>query len=325
MNSGNGSDAEFAEFAASGEIEDANAPEKTVDKPVEGGAETDKNSPEDTESVDETGDAETGDDGASDEGEEEADEKPKKTKTPSERIRELNKRLRQEERLRLAADEELIAFREAAKKAPLQPGNSGGTQVDEIGEAPNPSDGDKYPLGHLDDRYIEDKLEWLATKKAAERADAVLQRQQENERTQATERQQTALLDKIDDLATRGSELYDDFDEKVVKTAMKGDWALTQTTFEAAHESPNGHQILYDLSLDKTEAKRVAELSPLQQLRYVDAKNAEIEKRKTGRKIPGAGSPPQTQTRGASSKTAINPATDNLDDFEKAWEAGAKR
>lgn len=326
MNSGNdNAEAEFAEFTSAGDVEvgDSNkasdTPEQksTEETANKGGDDGDENEAEAPENNGEQGDAE-GDDG-------EEDEKPKKTKTPSERIRELNKRLRQEERLRLASDERLAALEAASKKGGLQDRNDGGNSTDDIGNAPDPSDQEKYPLGHLDDRYIEDKLEWLTTKKAAERADAVLQRQQESERAQAAERSQKALLDKVDDLATRGSELFDDFHESVVETGMKGDWPLTQTTFEAAHESPNGAQILYDLSRDKAEAKRVAELSPLQQLRYVDAKNAEIEKKKQARKIPQAGDPPRTQTRGASSKVQINPATDNLDDFEKAWEAGARR
>jgi hypothetical protein len=42
---------------------------------------------------------------------------------------------------------------------------------------------------------------------------------------------------------------------------MRGDWDLSQPTFEAAHEVDNGAQILYELSQDKKEAKRVARLS----------------------------------------------------------------
>lgn len=245
---------------------------------------------------------------------------PRKTKTPSERIRELNKRLRQEERLRLSMQDRL----DRLEKQGLPGTNSGAKPSDNIGTAPDPLDAGKYPLGHLDDRYIEDKLEWLATKKAAIQADAVLQRQQENEQTQTRSQQHAALLEKVDDLATRGAEQFDDFQDAVVEAGMRGDWRLDQPTFEAAHEADYGAQILYELSQDKKEAARVASLTPYGQLKFVMDRNAEISKGKQPRLIPGAGAPPTTQTRGANSRTKISPTTDNLDDFEKAWEADAK-
>jgi hypothetical protein len=165
----------------------------------------------------------------------------------------------------------------------------------------------------------------LAEKKATERADAVLQRQQEYEQAQAAQAQQQDLLVKVDELAVRGIDLYDDFQESVVEAGMKGDWDLSQATFEAAHEADNGAQILYELSQDKDEASRVAKLSPYQQLKFVQARDAEITQGKSPRRIPKAGDPPRNTARGANSRTHISPATENLDDFEKAWEADAKK
>jgi hypothetical protein len=60
-------------------------------------------------------------------------------------------------------------------------------------------------------------------------------------------------------------------------------------------------------------------------MKYVANKDAEISKSKTPRRKPQAGEPPQNVARGANSRTQINPATDNLDDFEKAWEADARK
>lgn len=273
--------------------------------------------------ADDAGDDDAGEENEDEAGEDEDEDEekaPKKRQTPSERIRELNKRLRNSERLRLA-DADRIA---ALEKTGLPKGQGGGNSSDDIGKAPDPTDAAKYPLGHLDDRYIEDKLEWLATKKAAERADAALHRQQENESNAAAEAQQRELLGKVDDLATRGSEIFDDYQETVIDTGLRGDWRLEQTTFEAAVEAENGPQILYELSQDKKEATRVAGLSPLNQLKFVQERDAEIGKGKQPRRIPRAGEPPQTRTQGANSRTRINPATDNLEDFEKAWAADAK-
>jgi hypothetical protein len=98
----------------------------------------------------------------------------------------------------------------------------------------------------------------VAEKKATQRADAALHRQQETEQPSRRKQAQAALLGKVEDLATRGDELYEDFQESVVDAGMRGDWDLSQPTFEAAHEAENGAQILYELSQDKKEAKRVA-------------------------------------------------------------------
>jgi hypothetical protein len=206
----------------------------------------------------------------------------------------------------------------------LSGGGNGGNDAARETPAPDPSDQKKYPLGHLDDRYIEDKLEWLADQKAGQRAETVLQRQQENERGQAAEQARTALLEKVDTLSTKGSELYDDFQEAVVEAGMRGSWKLDQPTFEAAHDAEHGPQILYELSQDKKEAARVASLSPYLQLRFVIDRDAEISAKAKPRTKPGAGEPPSTKTKGANSSHRINPSTDNLVDFEKAWLADEK-
>jgi hypothetical protein len=58
-------------------------------------------------------------------------------------------------------------------------------------------------------------------------------------------------------------------------------------------------------------------MSDIQQVRYIDRKNTEIQDRITRRRLPGAPTPPTTRTRGGNSRVSISPATDNLDDFEK--------
>ena len=310
-NAGNGSTAEFDDFVASGEVEVGTdqlkdeAPEPKQEAPAKEEA---TEGPEDQVTDPESGEDADGEDPDS----EDDDDQPKKKRQPSDRIRELTRKLRDRDRLLETA----LTRLESLEKG-LQPENTGGNQVSEKA-APDPTDTDKYPLGHLDDRYIEDKLDWLAERKATERADAVLHRQQEIE-------QQRELLTKVDTLANRGTEVYDDFQEAVVEAGMRGDWPLTQETFEAAFEADNGHQILYELAQDPKEARRVANLKPYQQLKYVMARDTEIGQSKQPRKVPKAGDPPQNLPRGANSRTQINPATDNLDDFEKAWEADAKK
>jgi len=316
----------FAEFEAAGEVEVGSEIESNQDEKA---AKPDKPAPraraKPAEKVAEKSEAEeeietvgTDEEDDGDEGEEE--EKPeKKPKTASDRIRELNTRLRQEQRLRAADAARLDALEKRLLSGDGNTGNDRNTGT----PSPDPSDEAKYPLGHLDDRYIEDKLEWLAEQKAAKQADAVLQRQQEGEQRQQAEQAHAALLEKVDDLSTRGAEQFDDFQEAVVEAGMRGDWRLERATFEAASESDHGPQILYELSQDKKEAARVAKLSDYQQMKFVMDRDAELSGKRPRTK-PGAGEPPQTRTRGANSSTRINPATDNLDSFEKAWIADAK-
>jgi len=269
------------------------------------------------------GDADEGDDEG---GEEDEDQQRESHMKRLKRERAEAKREARELKAKLATLEGsgLLQRLEALEKGGLPNQQGGDKSGAKENPAPDPTDTEKYPLGHLDDRYIEDKLEWLAEKKATERADAVLQRQQANEQQTAANAQQQDLLDKVDDLADRGSDLHDDYQELVVEAGMRGDWDLSQTTFEACHEVEHGAQILLDLSQDKKEATRVAKLSHLGQLRYVEEKNAEIAKKSTPRRIPRAGEPPQNGANGRNSRTQINPATDNLDDFEKAWLADEK-
>ena len=335
-----GSTPEFDEFVASGEVEvgDTNlasqeeeqpkkaAPRRGPPKPAAKSEAAAPSGDDDDDDDDQQGDAEEGDDqqGDAEEGDDEGgDEKPKKSPRDHQIERLKREKAELARQLREASSSELARRLENLEKG-LQGGNGGGNSNAGTPE-PDPTDTDKYPLGHLDDRYIEDKLEWLAEKKATERADAVLQRQQENERNATVQREQQELLGKVDDLATRGSDIYEDFQESVVEAGMRGDWDLSQATFEAAHEAENGAQILYELSQDKKEATRVARLSPYQQLKFVQERDAEIGKGKTPRRLPRAGEPPKNTARGANSRTQINPATENLDDFEKAWEADAKR
>jgi hypothetical protein len=317
---------DFDEFVAAGEVEigesnlasqeegdEEEKPSRKPSRPPRAPKSTEKETPAAKDDDDGASDDDEDQNGEGDEDDDE-DEKPvKKPRSAKDRIRELNARNRELER-RL----------DRVEKGGL-PNNSTADKPNvEAKAAPDPMDAAKYPLGHLDDRYIEDRIEWVADKKAAERADAVLQRQQENEQIASQQQQQAELLEKVDDLADRGADLHDDFQEIVVEAGMRGDWKLTQTTFEACHEADNGAAILLGLAQDKKEAARVAGLSPLAQLKYVQEKDAELGGKKPRTK-PQAGEPPRNTPRGANSRVQGNPATNDLDDFEKQWKRSEGR
>jgi hypothetical protein len=334
----NQSTPEFDEFVAAGEVEvgdtsgkggvekdegDDDEPKKAKRGPPKPAPAAKEPAKADDDDDDDEGGEEGDDDEGGEEGDEDAEKKPKKSAKDHQIERLKREKAALARQLREGGGNADLARRLENVEKGLSGGNGSDTKT--VGTEPDPSDTAKYPLGHLDDRYIEDKLEWLADKKATERADAVLQRQQESERTQATTAAQEALLDQVDELSTKGSEQFEDFQELVVDAGMRGDWPLKQATFEAAFEADNGPQILYDLANDPKEARRVAKLSPYQQMKFVQERDAEIGAGKKARTKPKAGDPPKNTPRGKNSRTEINPATDNLEDFEKAWAKDAKK
>lgn len=332
----NQSTPEFDEFQAAGEVE-VGKPAEPVQPEKKGGgsgrppqvkqANEAPKTPAKNANLDD-GEGDDDDQGGDDddEGGEEENQRPRKTNAQQQIDRlkrekaDLNRRLRALEGG--AGSAELARRLENVEKG-LAGANRGDNQ-NAAKAAPDPTDATKYPLGHLDDRYVEDKLVWLSEQRATKDADSALQRQQELERNEAASRQQQDILGKVDDLSAKGEALFDDFQETVVETGMRGDWDLQQPTFEACHEAENGAQILYDLSQDPKEARRVARLSPYQQMKFVQERDAELSNGTKPNRKPQAGAPPKNTARGANSKTQINPATDNLDDFERQWERDAK-
>lgn len=305
---GASNNAEAANKAAGGDT----AEEKPAKRPLTGAAKSaaEAKAAREAAAAEPDSEADLGADSEVDE-----DGKPVKPVNPAKpRIQELTRRNR-------LAERENQALKDRISELEKNSGQSAAaaTKTDVIGPAPDPTDTAKYPLGHLDDRYVDDKLDWLAETKAAKRADEALTRQAEASAQELHQARQQVIQNQIDDLADRGSELDPEFEEKVVKTGMKGDWALSQSTFEAAHEVEHGAQILMDLSQDKEEALRVSKLSVRGQIKYVDEKNDEIAAKAKPRTKPTDSQGVPTQTRGVGSKTKIDPATDDLGEFEKLW------
>ena len=269
------------------------------------------------------GDDDEGDGDESGEGDDET-----RRETPEGRIKRI-KRERAEAKSRaaeaLAENARLREENASLKNGGLPPTQTAVTSVSKLGPEPDPNDQAKYPLGTFDAQYIKDSAAWSVKFALAQERDADLQRQQEGQLQQRQQAQQQKLLDTVKSVTDKGSAIYDDFQTVVVDAGMKGDWKLEQPTFEAAAEVDHGARILYNLAKNPTEATRVSKLSPFQQARYVDQKNAEIAERIAARKRPKAGAPPTTHARGGNSRVSISPATDNLDDFEKLFDKAGRK
>ena len=246
----------------------------------------------------------------------ESEERPKKP-TARERIQELNRQKRElERRLKEVETQSTASQLERIEKLLTGeiklPNGATSDNVEAIG-APDPTDSAKYPLGALDDRYIQDAIRFgIESRLQADR-----QRQAEDARMQAEQAAATELLSKAEMVVQKGSKSYEDFQEVVWDAGRRGEYDMDRPTFEALLEAEHGPDIAYALATDKAEASRVARLTPAQQMAYVFRKDAEIAAKRAP-KLPKAGSPPAYQARGTSGKFEVDPSTDDLGAFKRA-------
>lgn len=259
--------------------------------------------------------------GGENEGEDDASSDEPKVKKPkqkaSERIKELNAKLREAERALEQEKEKSLDTRLDRLEKLLNGGKKEAT-VEDTRVAPDPNDLTKYPLGRLDDRYIEDQIAFKAEELVEKQFGSVRQRQAEDAARAEAERQTNEILEKVSTVADKGSAIFGDFMETVIEPGMKGEYKLSRETFEAAVEAEHGAEVLHALATNKAEAERVFTLSPYQQLKYVTEKSAEFASKRKA-KPPQAGAPPQHQSQGRSGKFSVAGDTDDLDAFEKEW------
>lgn len=240
-------------------------------------------------------------------GEGEPKPKPKKDRQTSQYVRDLKREIRELKALVTQSQNPQNGV------LPTNPenGNSSPTSA-----APDPSDAEKYPLGVLDDGYTADLIQYHVNQ-------ALTQADQTKKATEAAQlqiQQKVELQQKVEQLAAKGSEIFDDYEELVVEGGVNGDYLLSETTFTAAAEAENGPAILYALASDPEEAARVNALSPFQQMKYIATKDAEIAAAKPKpRVVPKAGTPPENLPRGRNASAPIRADTDNLDDFRKIF------
>jgi len=254
-----------------------------------------------------------GDELAEDDSDAEGDKPKKRDISAKDRIKELNRRLREREReLETVRSSGLQSQIDEIKKL-LQPGNSGDNIATER-VAPDPSDLKKYPLGALDDRYVEDLTDWKVDQKFR----SAQQRQLEHDAKAEADRVASESLQKARSIVDKGSTAYDDFEEVVWEGGMRGDYAMSEPTFHALTEAEHSVDIAYWLASNKAEAARIAALSPYKQIQWVAQKNAEFSAKKVTRKVPQADNPASHQARGTSGKFAVDPATEDLGAFKRA-------
>lgn len=287
------------------------------------------------------GDDEGGDEGVGEGGDEGDDEggdgegesrsKSKGKQTAQERINELTRLRREAERRAEATEAELQRLREeaAARKAEADAaaddGTKGGKKPQPEGENPEddaPPSPDDFDYGELDPRYIRalagyeakqefNKLIEDANKKAAE------------ERAKA---QQAEARQRFEEQIERGSKKHDDYYEKVVEGAEKGQWPLSEHLGMLLVDSEVGDDIAYHLASHPEEAAQVFRQTPLEQARYFGRMESKFTADQSAATGEGAGKTGETRTpkapppvkpaRGSDGKFSPSASTDDFAAFE---------
>lgn len=241
-------------------------------------------------------------------GESEAEKKEHQKKKASERIRQLAEERNKEREARKAL-EDRIAELEKAAKAPKE----AETPED---KAPDPKN---YDYGALDDRYIQDMIEFKASQQINAHLTRAQKEQQEAIIRAAAEENLRKAQEKATEIIAKGAETYEDFYEVVVERGMNKEYPLDQETFEAMAEAEHGAEIAYALASDMAEAVKVSAMTPVQKAKYVFQKDMEIAAKKAGGRKPGAPPPASNLPRGSSGRFTIAGDTDDLDAFEKEF------
>lgn len=170
---------------------------------------------------------------------------------------------------RADALETRLAALEAVKSAPLTDAKDKGKDA-ATDEAPDPK---KFEFGELDANYIRALARFEAKQEIAEAAN--------KEKTKTLTAQQQADKAKFEaakaEFEDAGSELYDDFEEVVMQGARDKAWPLSDTLGAVLMTSEHGAQIAYELASDPKEAKRIYELAPMAQVKWLGRREAALE------------------------------------------------
>lgn len=122
------------------------------------------------------------------------------------------------------------------------------------------------------------------------------------QRAEAGKQSQQKLISAWEEKAERGADKYDDFNDIV------GDLQPNNPLIQAIMDAENGEDIAYHLGKNPKEAKRIAELSPVSQVREIGKLEAKLlstpEKPKTPSKAPA----PITPLTGAASVASDAPS-----------------
>lgn len=199
----------------------------------------------------------------SEEAEAETEEEPKPKNPVQERIDTLVGRAKDAER-----DAE---YWRAKALENQQPEKQPETQSEESSR-PKP---ENYEFGDADPAYWEALTEWKADEKVNARLSEFEQKRQVSHALETLEQGYATRVAQV-------KEEIPDYDEKVTKTAARGEWPCSPVIAIAAKESEVGPKILHHLATNVTEAVAISNLSPIEQAMAF----GRLEARFTGQTAP---------------------------------------
>lgn len=283
---------------------------------------TDTPAPEDDEDdSDEQGDEDEEEDPGDD------DPKPvnKKKNSAQERINELNKKFREEERQRKALEEKLNKLLEEREptnkettKAPVNNANDGP-------KPPSPTDknedgSDKYPLGEFDPNFINDSVDFRLEQKLAQQ----VKEQERTREEQKLEEQRLALEKNWQARLDETVKEYPDFGEKVgTLEDVMGDVpeAYGQYLAAALMALDKGPEVLYYLANNPEEARQIIDSGATKAtiaLGRIESRFIAQEKEdKASVKPSNAPTPPPRNKGSAAAKASVPVDTDDLEAFSR--------
>ena len=294
--------------------------EKSEDEPtVEDDAQEEKEDTQSGEQVDAPADRE--DEEPEVEAEAEAEAKPKKNRF-QERIDELTSKAREAERKAQELEQRLAKFEKTNEPEPTP-------QVAAVTvDGPNPDDKnedgtDKYPLGEFDPKFAADVVRHTLKQER----EAMLEQEKADKARLEKEQEEAVLTASWNEKLEPAKERYPDFIEKgqnlgATFDSIDGTYADYLTTTIMSMEF--GPDVLYYLANNLDEATKIVQSGATKAtiaLGRLESKFAEAEeqKQKARPKVSNAPTPPAHQNKGsAAAKAAIDPNTDDLDEFARA-------
>lgn len=242
--------------------------------------------------------------------EKDAAAKPQK-KTAEERIAEVTRKYRAEQRER-AALEQRIAALERGDTKPLTAAKAAAKDD----AAPDPT---KFQYGELDAQYIRA----LARYETRQELETAAKESKEVQQRDAAAREQREVAKQADAFKAKGAEKWDDFEEVVFEGAKSGEWPLSDALGKMLLTSEHGPAIAYHLATHPDEAETVFGKTPLEQAAWLGRQEAKQSPSSSGAaakaavKTTKAPLPPKEVAKGAGGNSSASEATNDFKAFER--------
>jgi hypothetical protein len=251
--------------------------------------------------------------------------KGKGKKAINRRIADYAATARIAERRAAAAEQERVALAEriAVLESRLTPQQDATKKED---KRPDPAD---FEYGELDTRFVVALTRYEARQAYKEEA----ARDVTSRKSQAAQRDAAEDGEKLKAFLDAGGDKFDDFDEVVVESALRGEWPLPDALGKLAVASEHGHDILYHLASNPKEALQIAGKSPMEQAAYfgrLEAKFAATSAVDTSgeanaKPVKTTKAPqPVQKARGAGGKFQVSSDTPDFAQFEAMAMGGSK-